>query len=79
MKNAVSQTFLCCSEMWGLQELGIASFMILTPVVSVPVHKEVFSMVEWGTEFCKEEQDIVGKYVACHIPDTWQVWGNSYA
>lgn len=79
MKNAVSQTYLCCSETWRLQALGIASFVILTPVVNVPVHKEVFPTAEWGTKSCEEEQDIVGKYVPCHTPNTWQVGGNSYA
>lgn len=45
MKNAVSHTYLCYSEMWRLQALDSANFMILTPVVNVLVHKEVFPRV----------------------------------
>ena len=46
MQTAVSETYLRHSEMWRLQAMGIANFMIFTSVLHVPVHKEVFPTVE---------------------------------
>lgn len=46
MQTAMSQLYLCYSEMWRLQAMGIANFMIFTAVLHVPVHKEIFPTVE---------------------------------
>lgn len=46
MQTAVSQTYLCYSEMSRLQAMGIANFVIFTAVLHVPLHKEIFPTVE---------------------------------
>lgn len=46
MQTTVSQMYLCYSEMWRLQVMGIADFMIFTAVLHVPVMKEIFPTVE---------------------------------
>lgn len=46
MQTTVSQMYSCYSEMWRLQVMGIADFMIFTAVLHVPVMKEVFPTVK---------------------------------
>lgn len=45
-QTAVRQMYLCYSEMWTVQAMGIANFMIFTAVLHVPVHKDIFPTVE---------------------------------
>lgn len=46
MQTVVSQTYLCCGEMWRLQAMGAAHFTIFTAVLHVPMPKEIFPTVE---------------------------------